>query len=120
DFGDAVRFGASTAAEDEPDPARVDLSLPLFSAFARGYLAGARGLLSELEVELLPEACRVVTLELAVRFLTDHIEGDRYFKVERAGHNRERCRSQLALVAAMERHREAMHAAVRRAREELE
>ena len=119
DFGDAVRYGASTAPEDEADPSQVDLSMPLFAALTRGYLREARDLLSDLEMSLLPAACRVVTLELAVRFLTDHIEGDRYFKVSHPGHNLQRCRSQLALVRAMERRRDQMEAVVREAREEL-
>lgn len=118
DFGDAVRYGASTASEDEVDPDRVDLSMSVFEAMTRGYLGEARGFLSEAEVELLPFACRLITLELGMRFLTDHLEGDRYFKVARPGHNLVRCRNQFALVGAMEARDEEMLAAVNRCRKE--
>ncbi len=98
DFGELVRTAASPAAEDEVEPGRVALDLELFSALARGYLAGAGGLLSPEELAALPLAGPVLALENAIRFLTDHLEGDVYFRIHRPGHNLDRCLSQLLRV----------------------
>ncbi|MEM7200736.1 MAG: aminoglycoside phosphotransferase family protein [Planctomycetota bacterium] len=109
DFGDLVRFTAATCAEDEPDAAgRADIDLALYREIAAGYLESAGAFLTEAEVAAMPRAARWVTLVIGVRFLTDHLCGDRYFKVARPDHNLARARVQLAMVAAMERVAEAM------------
>ncbi len=103
DFGDAIRTGASTAAEDERDLSRVSLSLPMFEAFTRGYLSEAGGVLTRKEAELLPLGARLMTLENGLRFLADHLNGDLYFHVHREGQNLDRARAQFALVRDMEK-----------------
>lgn len=104
DFGDLVRSTVSPTAEDEEGLARVGVRLPLFAALVRGYLQEAGPLLVPRERALLGFAGRLVTLEQAVRFLTDHLEGDRYYRVARPGHNLVRCRTQLALLRSLESH----------------
>ncbi len=103
DFGDSIRFGANTAEEDEKDLSRVSLSLPLYEAYIKGFLEGCGGSLTDEEVRLLPWGAKLMTLECGMRFLTDYLEGDKYFKVHRPGHNLDRARTQFALVADMER-----------------
>ncbi|HLU39297.1 MAG TPA: aminoglycoside phosphotransferase family protein [Planctomycetota bacterium] len=102
DFGDLVRFTAATCAEDSPDPAEAGTDLTLYRALVEGYRAATRDFLTPLEVTLMPLAARLVTFTIGVRFLTDHLEGDVYFKVARPGHNLDRARVQFAMVAAME------------------
>jgi len=102
DFGDAVRFGASTAAEDETDLSLVHFSLPMYRAFADGFLAACGDTLEKAELETLPLAARLMTLECGVRFLTDFLNGDTYFRVTHGTHNLERARTQFRLVAEME------------------
>ncbi len=101
DFGDSIRFGAATAAEDEPDTGKMHLDLHLFEVYTRGYLQEASSL-TDREVEMLPMGALVMTLELATRFLKDHIDGDKYFKTAYPGHNLVRARSQMALVSDMQ------------------
>ena len=101
DFGDMVRSMTSPTAEDEEDLSEVGVRVPMFAALARGYLEAAGTLLVPRERELLGFAGRLITLEQAVRFLTDHLEGDRYYRIERAGHNLARCRTQLALLQSL-------------------
>ena len=101
DFGDSIRFGAATAAEDEKDLSKMEMSLDLFRIFTRGFLKACPGL-TELEKEMLPMGAKLMTLECGVRFLTDYIDGDHYFSVHREGHNLDRCRTQFKLVADME------------------
>jgi Ser/Thr protein kinase RdoA (MazF antagonist) len=103
DFGDSIRFGASTALEDERDLSRVSLSLPLFEAYAKGFLSACGKSLTPLELETLPLAAKLITLECGLRFLTDYLEGDVYFRIHRPGHNLDRSRTQLQLVLDMER-----------------
>lgn len=103
DFGDAVRFGASTAAEDEPDLEKVEFSLELYNAYLNGFLEGCGGMLSKEEIMLLPEGARMMTLECGMRFLADYIDGDVYFKTAYPEHNLVRARTQLKLAADMER-----------------
>ncbi|MEI2690316.1 MAG: phosphotransferase [Anaerolineae bacterium] len=95
DFADAVRSGAALAAEDEPDASRAGLSLQIFDALAHGYLDAGRDFLTPAEIEHLPAATRVITLEQAIRFLGDHLNGDSYYRVQRAGQNLDRARTQL-------------------------
>ena len=102
DFGDAIRFGASTAAEDEPDLEKVHFSLNRFKTFTRGFVQSCPDL-TEAELELLADGARTMTLECGMRFLTDYIDGDHYFATHRPGQNLDRCRTQLKLVAEMER-----------------
>lgn len=102
DFGDMVRSMVSDSAEDEVDLARVEVRVPVFEALARGFSEAAGETLSPLERSLLPTAARVITLEQAVRFLTDHLEGDPYYRIARPEHNLDRTRSQLRLVESLE------------------
>lgn len=103
DFGDSIRFGANTAEEDETDLAKVSLSLPLFEIYTKGFLEGCAGSLIEAEIRMLPQGARLMTLECGMRFLTDYLEGDVYFKTSREEHNLDRCRTQFGLVADMEK-----------------
>ena len=102
DYGDSIRFGANTAAEDERDLSKVQLSLPMFEAFTRGFLSEAGGVMSKKEKMLLPMGAKLMTLECGMRFLADHLNGDVYFKVHRPGHNLDRARTQFELVRHME------------------
>ena len=101
DFGDSIRFGAATAAEDEKDLSKVTMSLSLFEAFTKGFLEACPNL-TPLEKQMLPMGAKLMTLECGVRFLTDYLDGDHYFAVHREGQNLDRCRTQFKLVADME------------------
>jgi aminoglycoside phosphotransferase (APT) family kinase protein len=101
DFGELARTGASPAAEDERDLALVRLDAALFRALASGFVAGTRGLLEDREVRALALAGPRMALENGVRFLTDHLDGDRYFRIARPDHNLDRARSQLRLAERM-------------------
>ena len=103
DFGDSIRFGANTAAEDEKDLSKVSLSIDLFDIYAKGYIEGSGGSLTENEIRLMPYGAKTMTLECGMRFLTDYLEGDTYFMVHREGHNLDRARTQIELVKDMER-----------------
>lgn len=103
DFGDAIRFGASTGAEDEPDLSKVSCSMELFEAYLDGFMEGCRGSLTAKEIETLPMGAKIMTFEVGMRFLTDYLEGDVYFKIHREGQNLDRARTQLKLVADMEK-----------------
>lgn len=113
DFGDAIRFGANTAAEDEKDVSRVSLDLELFRAYAEGFMKGCDGRLEAAEARLLPEGAMMMTLECGMRFLTDYLDGDVYFHTAYAEHNLVRCRTQLALFADMERKKAQMDAIIK-------
>ena len=102
DFGDSIRFGASTAADDEKDLSKVQMDINLFETYAKGFIKGCGGLLSESEIELLPEGAKMMTLECGIRFLTDYLEGDTYFKTKYDTQNLDRCRTQFKLVEEME------------------
>lgn len=102
DFGDSIRFGASTAAEDEQDLSKVSCSMELFDIYAKGYIEGCGGKLTDREIELMPMGAKTMTFECGMRFLTDYLQGDTYFKIHREGHNLDRCRTQFKLVADME------------------
>jgi Ser/Thr protein kinase RdoA (MazF antagonist) len=114
DFGDSIRFGASTAAEDEQDLAKMDFSVPLFTACAEGFLAGCGDSLTACEKENLHKGAKMMTLENSVRFLTDYLSGDTYFKTTRKSHNLDRCRAQQKLLSAMERREDEIHAVIKR------
>lgn len=103
DFGDMVRSMTTTAAEDETNLSKVELELPLFESLARGYLATAGGFLTAAERENLVLAGKLITLEQAVRFLTDYLSGDTYYKTQRPNHNLDRCRTQFKLLESIQR-----------------
>ena len=111
DFGDSIRFGAATAAEDETDLSKVEMSLDLFRTYATGYLTACPGL-TDLEKKMMPMGAKMMTLECGVRFLTDYLDGDHYFKVHRENHNLDRCRTQFKLVADMEKKWAEMNAVI--------
>ena len=102
DFGDSIRFGAATAAEDEVNLSKMEMDLHLFQVYTRGFLEVATSL-TEKEIEVLPLGAYVMTLEVATRFLKDYLEGDHYFKVAYPEHNLVRARTQIKLVADMEK-----------------
>ncbi len=114
DFGDAIRFGASTAAEDEQDLSKVSMDLNLFEIYAKGYIKGCGGQLPKSEIMLLPEGAKMMTIECGMRFLTDYLEGDTYFRTSYPEHNLHRCRTQLKLVQDMEDKWEKMKTIVTR------
>ena len=108
DFGDSIRFGANDCAEDEPDQSKVHFSLHLYKVFAEGYLAAASSAMTEAERRSLPWGAKLMTLECGIRFLTDYLEGDHYFKISRPDQNLDRARTQFTLVQGMEREFDAM------------
>ena len=108
DFGDSIRFGASTAAEDEKDLSKVHFSLPLFTAYAEGFLGVCKAQLTQSEKATLPMGARLMTLECGARFLTDYLQGDTYFHTAYPEHNLIRARTQMKLTAEMEAHMEDM------------
>jgi len=112
DFGDAIRFGASTAAEDEPDLNKITLDFDLYELFTKGFLSETNGFLERSELELLPLGVKVITCELAMRFLTDYIDGDLYFKVTGPDHNLTRARAQMKLLTELEKNEEKMQAVI--------
>lgn len=114
DFGDSIRFGAATAAEDEQDLSKMTMNLDLFRTYTQGFLSACPGLTAQ-EREMLPLGAKIMTLECGVRFLTDYLDGDHYFATHRAGQNLDRCRTQFKLVADMEQKREKMHEIVKEA-----
>lgn len=114
DFGDSIRFGASTAAEDEQDLSKVSCSMELFDVYAKGFIEGCGGRLTKKEIELLPMGAKVMTFECGMRFLTDYLQGDTYFKIHREGHNLDRCRTQFRLVEDMEQKWETMQEIVKK------
>ena len=95
DFGDSIRFGANDCAEDEPDQSKVHFSLHLYEVFARGYLAAAGSAMTEAERRSLPWGAKLMTLECGIRFLTDYLEGDHYFKISRPAQNLDRARTNI-------------------------
>lgn len=112
DFGDSIRFGASTGEEDEKDLSKITVDLDLYEAFTKGYLEGCGGRLTDKEIEMLPMGAKLMTYECGIRFLADYLEGDIYFKVHREGHNLDRARTQFKLVADMEAKWDEMRAIV--------
>lgn len=101
DFGDSIRFGAATAAEDEQDLSKVSMDLELYRIFAQGFISACPKL-TEAEYVSLAWGARTMTLECGLRFLTDYLDGDRYFAIHREGQNLDRCRTQLKMVQDME------------------
>ena len=103
DFGDSIRTGANDCAEDEPDQSKVHFDLHLYEVFAKGYLSTAGASMSMAEKKSLAWGARLMTLECGIRFLTDYLEGDTYFRIHREKHNLDRCRTQFKLVSDMEK-----------------
>lgn len=119
DFGDSIRFGANTAAEDEKDLSKVSLSLEYFKAYVEGYLESAGESLTEKEIDLLPFSAKLLTLECGIRFLADFVNGDIYFKTEYPEHNLVRARTQFKLVEDIEAKFEQMQAIVEQAKSRI-
>ena len=112
DFGDSIRFGASTAAEDEKDLDKVEMSLPLFEAYARGFLGACGESLTDEEIRTLPMGAKLMTYECGIRFLADYLNGDTYFRTHYPEQNLDRCHTQFKLVADMEKKWDAMAAVI--------
>jgi hypothetical protein len=108
DFGDIVRTSTSPAKEDERDLSKVGMQFPMFETLARGYLSTAAEFLTKAERQHLVFSGKLITLEIGIRFLTDFLEGDTYFKVHRECHNLDRCRTQLKLVESIEQQEDQM------------
>ena len=119
DFGDSIRFGANHAAEDEKDLSLVYLDLNLFEQYCRGYLESAGKSLTKTEIEYLPFSAKLMTFECGMRFLGDYLNGDTYFKIGYPEHNLDRCHTQFALVADIEKKFDEMKAIVSRICSEL-
>ncbi len=117
DFGDLIRMGTATAAEDEPDLEKVGVDLRLFAELSRGYLSAARDFLTPTEWDLLVFGGKLITYEQAIRFLGDYLNGDTYYKIRYPVQNLARARTQIKMVAEMERKQEEMEAIIRRLRE---
>ena len=114
DFGDSIRFGAATAEEDEPNLDLMHFDINLYELYVKGYLEETRDVLAEAEIMSLPWGARLMTLECGIRFLTDYLEGDTYFKTEYPEHNLIRARTQFRLVDEMEQRFEEMEEIIRK------
>lgn len=108
DFGDAIRFGTNTAAEDEKDLSKVNFDISLFEKFAQGFIEEMKDSITPLELQLLPFSAILITMECGIRFATDYLDGDVYFKIHRDGHNLDRARTQFKLVLEMEKKEQEM------------
>ena len=112
DFGDSIRFGASTALEDEKDLSKVHCDMHLYEVYTKGFIQGCQGQLTLAEMKALPLGAKVMTFECGIRFLTDYLQGDTYFKIQYPSQNLDRCRTQLKLVEDMEKKWEEMNCIV--------
>jgi Ser/Thr protein kinase RdoA (MazF antagonist) len=112
DFGDSIRSGANPAEEDETDLSKVYMDLELYEHFTHGFLEGTNHSLTKVELEYLPFAAKMMTFECGIRFLTDHLNGDTYFKIHRENHNLDRARTQFKMVADIEAKVDEMKAIV--------
>lgn len=113
DFGDMVRTATNPVAEDELDVSKVRVQVPMFEALAKGYLEGTAGALLPAERDCLVLAGKLLTFECGIRFLTDFLEGDRYFNIRREAHNLDRCRTQFALLRSLEDSEERLTTLIR-------
>ncbi len=116
DFGDSIRFGATTALEDETDLSLVNFDISLYELYVKGFIEGAKGGLTDTELDLLPIGAIMMTFECGMRFLADYLNGDTYFRIHREKHNLDRCRNQFKLVSDMEKHLDEMKAIVNKYR----
>ncbi len=114
DFGDSIRFGATTALEDEADLSLVNFDISLYELYVKGFIEGAKGGLTEGELEMLPIGAIMMTFECGMRFLADYLNGDTYFRIHRPGHNLDRARNQFKLVSDMESRLDEMKAIVKK------
>ena len=114
DFGESIRFGASTAEEDEPDLSKVHFDIHLYELYVKGYLEMARDVLTPAEIDSLPWGARLMTLECGMRFLADYLQGDVYFKTAYPDHNLVRARTQFRLVKEMEEQFDSMYEILRK------
>ena len=114
DFGDSIRFGASTAEEDETDLDKVHFDIGLYELYVKGYMEMAKDVLTQAEIESLPWGARLMTFECGIRFLADYLQGDVYFKTAYPEHNLVRARTQFQLVREMEEQFEKMCEIVKR------
>ena len=114
DFGDSIRFGANHSTEDEHDLSKVNFDISLFEAYTRGFLAGADGALTDAELDYLPWGAKLMTLECGIRFLTDYLSGDTYFRIHYPDQNLYRCRTQFKLVRDYEAQWDEMNAVVKK------
>lgn len=112
DYGDSIRFGASTGAEDEQNLDLIWCDLELFEIYTKGYVEGCGGSLTEKEIRMMPMGAKLMTLECGMRFLADHLQNDIYYKIHRENHNLDRARTQFKLVADMEAKWDEMNAIV--------
>jgi len=108
DFGDMVRTTTSPTLEDEMDLSKVRMQMPMFKQLAEGYLSSACQFLTKPEKAHIAFAGKLITFEIGIRFLTDYLSGDTYFRIHRPAHNLDRCRTQFKLVESIERQEEAM------------
>jgi hypothetical protein len=108
DFGDAIRTGANTGAEDEADLGKVGINLELYKAYAEGYLTISGSFLNSAEIAHLAFSAKFMTFIIGLRFLTDHIDGDRYYRIHHPGHNLQRAKAQFRLLENMEKHYDEM------------
>jgi hypothetical protein len=109
DFGDSIRTGANTANEDEKDLSKVDINLPIYEAYTRGFINSTRQTLTEVEIDNLAFSARFMTFIMGLRFLTDFVDGDTYYRTTYPDHNLDRALVQFRLVEAMERNAQRMH-----------
>ena len=109
DFGDSIRFGASTAAEDEPDLSKVWMDIELYRTYAEGFLTACGKSLTDAELDNLAQGAKTMTLECGMRFLTDYLDGDNYFRVHYDTQNLDRTRTHIKLVSDMEAKWEEMN-----------
>lgn len=112
DFGDSIRFGANTALEDETDLSKVNFSMEMFKAYTKGFMNEMGSVMTSTEKNLIPFSCILMTYECGIRFLSDYLVGDTYFKVTHDTHNLERARNQFKLISDMEEHLDEMKAFV--------
>ncbi|MBQ6983612.1 MAG: aminoglycoside phosphotransferase family protein [Paludibacteraceae bacterium] len=113
DFGDFMRTAANTGLEDDPNPDNIHVDLEIFEAYARGYLKEAT-FLTDIEKELLPYGCRLLSYMQTVRFFTDYLNGDTYYKIQSPEHNLVRTRAQLRLVEEQEKVEDKMKAIIKK------
>lgn len=109
DFGDLVRTSTSPAAEDEKDLSKVYARMEMFEALAKGFIEGAGACMTPMEIKMMPFSGMLITFEIGVRFITDYLDGDKYFKVKREGHNLDRCRTQFKLVQSLKDQEDEMN-----------
>ena len=113
DYGDGVRSAASSALEDEKDLSKVYINMDMFKAYTDGYLSEMAPYLNKCEVDNMANSIKVITLELAIRFLDDYLSGDTYFKTNYEHHNLDRCKNQLKLVNDIDEKLEEMNSYIK-------